>query len=191
MSGHGHAPEGGSKKIALLITVLGLFFVFSEIYSNDSQAVATAKNIEASNLWSFFQAKTIRRQVLQTNAEQLEVNVLAVQDPVVKEAMQKRIESWKAAAARMESEPETREGRKELMARALVAEKARDLAVLRKEHYELAAALLQLGIVLASAMVITGMTWLGSLSGLLGIFGIFFMTMGRVYPTLIHFPWAH
>lgn len=191
MSGHGHAPEGGSKKIALLITVLGLFFVFSEIYSNDSQAVATAKNIEASNLWSFFQAKTIRRQVLQTNAEQLEVNVLAVQDPVVKEAMQKRIESWKAAAARMESEPETKEGRKELMARALIAEKARDLAVLRKEHYELAAALLQLGIVLASAMVITGMTWLGSLSGLLGIFGIFFMTMGRVYPHLIHFPWAH
>lgn len=191
MSGHGHAPEGGSKKIALLITILGLFFVFSEIYSNDSQAIATAKNIEASNLWSFFQAKTIRRQVLQSNSEQMEVNLLAVQDPALKEAMTKRVESWKQAAARMESEPETGEGRKELMARALKAEKARDLAVQRKEHYEVAAALLQLGIVLASAMVITGINLLGYFSGGLGLIGIFMLLMGRLAPTIIHFPWGH
>ena len=191
MSGHGHAPEGGSKKIALLITILGLFFVFSEIYSNDSQATATAKNIEASNLWSFFQAKTIRRQVLQTTAEQMEITVLSAQDPVVKEAMLKKIESWKQAAARMESEPETKEGRKELVARALVAEKARDLAVQRKEHYEVAAALLQLGIVLASAMVITGIGLLGYFSGGLGLIGIFMLMMGRFAPHIIHFPWGH
>jgi Domain of unknown function (DUF4337) len=191
MSGHGHAPEGGSKKVALLITILGLFFVFSEIYSNDSQATATAKNIEASNLWSFFQAKTIRRQILQTNAEQMEVTLVSVQDLAVKEAMVKRVDGWKAAAARMESEPETKEGRKELMARALAAEKMRDLAVQRKEHYEVAAALLQLGIVLASAMVITGIGLLGYFSGALGLIGILMLMMGRFAPHFIHFPWGH
>jgi hypothetical protein len=121
----------------------------------------------------------------------MEVSIVGTQDPAVKEAMVKRVEGWKAAASRMESEPETKEGRKELMARALAAEKMRDLAVQRKEHYEVAAALLQLGIVLASAMVITGIGLLGYFSGGLGLLGIFFLMMGRFAPTIIHFPWAH
>jgi hypothetical protein len=40
----------------------------------------------------------------------------------LKEVLQERIESWKKTAARYDSEPETKEGRQELMARAKNAE---------------------------------------------------------------------
>ena len=63
---------------------------------------------------------------------------------------------WRATVARWESEPETGEGRRELMARAREAEAARDRAMREDGRYD-AAALLQMGIVLASAgVIITG-----------------------------------
>ena len=62
MSGaHGHADSGGNKGIALLISVLALVLEFSETLGKASQTSALSYNIEASNLWAFFQAKNARR----------------------------------------------------------------------------------------------------------------------------------
>ncbi len=57
------AHEGGhnNKKIALIISVLALFLAFSETFGKSSQTAALNFQIEASNLWNFFQAKNIRR----------------------------------------------------------------------------------------------------------------------------------
>ncbi|WP_156395761.1 DUF4337 family protein, partial [Bosea sp. Leaf344] len=60
MSAHIDPPEGGNKKIALLIAVLALMLSLSEIGGKQAENEAIARNIDASNLWSFFQAKTIR-----------------------------------------------------------------------------------------------------------------------------------
>ena len=43
---------------------------FAETLGKGAQTESIAKNVEASNLWAFFQAKTIRRTVVQTAAEQ-------------------------------------------------------------------------------------------------------------------------
>ena len=59
-----HAAHGGgrnNKKIALIISVLALFLAFSETFGKASQTAALNLQIEASNLWNFIQAKTIRR----------------------------------------------------------------------------------------------------------------------------------
>ncbi len=64
-------------------------------------------NIEASNLWAFFQAKNIRQTTLRTAADQLGVTATS-------EAAKKQIETWKKTAERYEDEAETREGRKQL-----------------------------------------------------------------------------
>src|SRR4249920_2116406 len=57
------AHEGGrdNKKIALVISVLALFLAFSETFGKSAQTAALNAQIEASNLWNFFQAKNIRR----------------------------------------------------------------------------------------------------------------------------------
>ncbi len=120
--GHGHGiVEGDNKKIAILISVLALFLAIAETLGKSAQTDGLGYKVEASNLWAFFQAKTIRKTTMETAAEQMEVDVELAKDPAVKELLEKRVKEWKTRAARYESEPKPNnqgEGRKELMARA-------------------------------------------------------------------------
>src|SRR6185295_16056281 len=145
-----------------------------------------SQNIEASNLWSFFQAKTIRMTTLRTAAEALETDLAREGNPRAKEAMEKRVTEWRKTAARYESEPETKEGRKELSARAKEAEKRRDRSLAAYHQYEMSSAALQLAIVLATANIITGVAYLlwGSIG--LGTIGIAFILIGYLAPTAVH-----
>src|SRR5919206_5141619 len=104
--GHGHADHGGNKGIALLISVLALVLAFSETLGKGAQTSALALNIEASNLWAFFQAKTIRQTVLRTAAEDVESGTPS-------EAQKKQVSKWKDTAQRYQSEPDTGEGREQ------------------------------------------------------------------------------
>ena len=47
-----------------MIAILALFLSFSETLGKGAQTEAITKNIEASDLWAFFQAKDIRRTVV-------------------------------------------------------------------------------------------------------------------------------
>lgn len=185
MSGHGHV-DPSNKKIALLISVLALVLAFSETLGKGAQTAALSQNIEASNLWTFFQAKTVRSTTLRTAAEALEVESAQATRPEQKEAMQKRIAGWKADVARYDSEPQTQEGRKELAARAKIAEGRRDRALAAYHNYELASAAIQIAIVLASAEIITGVVLLSWIAGGLGLIGIVFCALGFFAPTAVH-----
>jgi hypothetical protein len=177
-----HAAHGGNKKIALLISVLALFLAFSETLGKSSQTEGIGANVEASNLWAFFQAKTIRMTTLITAAETRKIDAATLTDPKLKDDVAKQIDTWQKTAARYNDEPETGEGRKQLTARAKEAEHKRDLALARYHNYEFASAAFQIGIVLASAEVITGMAALAWLSGLLGVVGLAFMSFGLWAP---------
>jgi hypothetical protein len=100
--------------------------------------------------------------------------------------MQKRIDAWKATAARYNDEPSTGEGRKQLVEKAKAAEHKRDTALARYHHYEVASAAFQIGIVLASATIITGMMVLGWGAGLLMLAGIAFTAIGLFAPHAVH-----
>ena len=140
--GHGAHVESSNKGVALLIAVLALSLALSETGAKNSEHESTAANIEASNLWNFFQAKTIRRTTLQTASEDASSRLPSLADAPTKAATEKQIAIWKTAADRYESEPETQEGRRELAARAKKAEDKRDLANTRRHHFEFASALL-------------------------------------------------
>jgi hypothetical protein len=171
-----------NRRIALLIAVLALFLSFSETLGKSAQTEAIAANVESSDLWAFFQAKSIRLTQLNTAAEEMLVAVEAASDPAAKATMQKQIDAWKKTAARYDSEPSTREGRKELAERAKEAEEKRDLAMAKYHHYELGSAAFQVGIVLASAAVITGMVALAWLGGVLGVIGLVLTAFGLFAP---------
>ena len=189
MSGavHGHGPEHGhggpeNKRVALLIAVLALVLAFSETLGKGAQTATISQNIEASNLWSFFQAKTMRLTVLRTAAGEAELELDQVSLPKAKEAIEQRIAAWRRTADRYDSEPETGEGRKELMARAKEAEKKREYAFAAYHHYEVASAFVQIAIVLASAAIITGMAALVWIAAGLGVAGIVFCAIGFFAP---------
>ena len=181
--GHGeedHAPpQGLNKKIALLISVIALLLAFSETLGKSAQTAALSDNVEASNLWAFFQAKTIRQTVLRTAAEQTQV--LNSSD-----SSKKQVDTWRQTAQRYQSEPETGEGRDQLAARAKEAETKRDRSMAAYHHYELASAAVQIAIVLASASIITTMAALVWLAGGLGVVGIVFCVIGFFFPTQVH-----
>ena len=183
---HATHAAASNKQIALLISVLALFLAFAETLGKSTQTAAISENVVASNLWAFFQAKTIRMTSVRTAAEAMEVEASFTQDSTTKDAMRKRIASWQSTAARYDDEPETGEGRKQLVARAKEAEHKRDLAMARYHHYEVASAALQIAIVLASATIITSMMPLAWISVALGVTGLAFIGIGWFVPEAVH-----
>jgi Domain of unknown function (DUF4337) len=177
--GHGHADHGGNKGVALLISVLALVLALSETLGKSTQTTALGYNIEASNLWAFFQAKTIRQTTLRAAAEQMEVLSES-------EKAKKQVDAWKKTAARYQDEPDTGEGRNQLADRAKAAEKKRDLALAAYHHYEMSSASVQIAIVLASASIITAISALFWAAGALGVIGVAFCVIGFWFPTAVH-----
>jgi hypothetical protein len=176
--------ERGARHMALLIAALAALLAIVQTIGDNAAQDALKYNIDASNLWSFYQAKTIRQTSVRIAAELLELELDAVA-PERKDAWAKRLDGWKSTASRYESEPETNEGRKELVARAKAAEEARDRALATDNMYDVASAALQLAIVLASASVVVGVSWLAWAAGGLGAIGLIFAIIGWFAPALI------
>ena len=187
-----HVEHAGSnKKIALLIAVIALFLALSETLGKGAQTESISKNVEASNLWAFFQAKSIRRTQIQTASEQGKLTLGTTTDEAAKAALAKQIDSWDKTAARYRNEPETGEGSEQLAKRAKEAEAARDVATDKYHHYEYASAMFQIAIVLASATIITSMVWLAYVSGALLLGGLAMTGFGLFWPHLLHVLHLH
>jgi hypothetical protein len=89
----------------------------------------------------------------------------------VKELHQKKIDDYKKTIERYESEPENKEGKKELLAKAKAHEHVRDHAMRQDPWFDYAEGMLQIAIVLLSVSIIGGVAvfyWVGSGLGLLG-----------------------
>jgi len=183
------AKEASSenRKIALLIAVIALCLALSETLGKGAQTESISKNVEASNLWAFFQAKSIRHTVVQTAADQSKLS-LGTGDDATKATAQKQIDAWQKTAERYRSDPKSGEGQEQLSERAKHSEEERDLATAKYHHFELASAAFQIGIVLASATIITGIVVLAWISGLLTLAGIVFTALGIFMPHLLHLP---
>jgi len=184
------AHEGGNnKKIALIISVLALFLAFSETFGKSAQTAALNAQIEASNLWNFFQAKNIRRTLTLVATDSAKIEAATAEGPR-KAALTKQIEEWTKTAARYRSEPEAGggkgEGTQELARRAQETEKQRDLELNKYHNFEFASAAFQIGIVLASATIITGIIALAWISGLLALAGVAFTAIGLLAPHAVH-----
>jgi hypothetical protein len=175
-------PETNNKALALLIAILALLLAFSELGGTNADNEAIESNVEASNLWSFFQAKTIRRSNTLIAVQDMQMRAAAATDPAQKEAMEKLIADWRGQIARYDSDPEPNDGRKELAIRAKAAEDNRKIQKAKGDIYDVSSAMLQIGIVLASATIITGMMALAWIAMGLGVFGTVLMLFGLLAP---------
>jgi hypothetical protein len=185
------AHEGGNnRKIALIIAVLALFLAFSETFGKSAQTTALNNQIEASDLWNFYQAKSIRRTTILTAAATAKIELAATTDEAKKDAITKQIAEWEKTAARYSSDPQAGggkgEGTVELAKRAQAMEKARDRQLNGYHNFELGSAAFQIGIVLCSAAVITGMVWLAWAAILVGLIGLVFTAGGLFMPEALH-----
>jgi hypothetical protein len=189
---HGHGGRGKplgesiNRKIALLISIIALFLALAEMFGKSAQTEGISLNIKASDTWNFFQAKTIRQTAVRTAAQAMTVEAATTTDEAKKAALLKQADEWMKTVARYESDPAEKDGRKELRALAEKYEHERDAQLSRYHHYEFASAAFQIGIVLASAAVITGMVVLVYVAIGLGVVGLALMGLGFFNPEYLH-----
>jgi hypothetical protein len=190
---HGAHVDTSNKTIAIFVSAIALLLAIAETFAKGAQTNQISYNVEASNLWSFYQAKTIRQTTLNTAAEQMEIDVALARDPAVKDRLEKRVASWKDTAKRYQSEPQTGkkgenlgEGRKELSERAVAASKLRDVYADKYHLFEIASALFQVALVLTSVYLLTSASLLLWGSGALCLTGIALSAAGLFAPQLLH-----
>jgi hypothetical protein len=182
------ATESRDKKVALLIALLALFLALSEAGAKKAEHHSTERNIEASDLYNFYQAKKARSTVVETAANAFETIAPTITDEKAKEGLEKQIGAWKAAVANFEHDAKHPEDSLEkIQERAKEAGESRELWNKRLEHFEFASGALQISIVLASAAIITGVPALAWGAGVLGLLGAALMAFGYLAPSVLSF----
>ncbi len=173
--------DSRDRWIGVFIGVLAAFMAVCSMLGSNATKDANRFNIEANNNWNFFQAKNLRRQVVRLQMDQLELDIgsnTTLSDGL-RAAYKQRVETYKALEKRLTSEPATQEGLDELFAKGKALEAQRDRALAQDPYFDLAQALLQIAIVLASVCLITGTIWLFYVSGLLALFGTLLTANGK------------
>ena len=165
--GHGHdapPPNSLNKYAAIMVAMLAAIAVVVEMSANDAQVAYLANHISASDTWSQYQAKSIRRAVFLETAEMLEQQSGPTPDP----AQTKRITSARDQAERMQNDP-GKDGMKQLAEKAHLSEEIREHELKLHDSYELSARGLQIGIVLSGLFIVTQFIWLMIGGGILGL----------------------
>lgn len=182
---HGGHVEGGDKRTALVIAILALFLAIVETGAKSAQTEAITLNVETTNLWAFFQARTIRQTTAIAAVESAELQKLATTDAAIRTGIEAQQKAWRDQVANWESNSKN-DGRKELSARAHNVEERRERYMAQYHFYEYAAALLQVAIVIASATIITGTPLLILVSLAMAAGGAALSAIGFLAPGLFH-----
>ncbi len=168
------------QRAAILISVLAMLLAITSLGGNNATKEAATNNVLAANFYNFYQAKNMRQTAIMLSADQIELAVLNDQSVPedAKAALRKKVEDYRKTVARYESEPETSEGKKELLAKAKEHETRRDRALRQDPYFDYAQALLQIAIVLISVSIISELGWLVAAGGVLGVAGALLMMNG-------------
>ncbi|HVG30214.1 MAG TPA: DUF4337 domain-containing protein [Pyrinomonadaceae bacterium] len=165
------AGEGGAaddkfrSRVALLIAFMAMLLAITSLGGGNVAEDMFNNNIQASDTWSFYQAKNIRQTGYRLAAEELESELAMHGDslkPEVRQGVEDKIKTYRETAARYESEPDEKEpdnplrgeGKKQLAARAQDFVAQRERAQRQDPNFDFAEALFQIAIVLASVAIL-------------------------------------
>jgi hypothetical protein len=130
-------------KAGMVIVIMALFLAGNTYLANNFSSTAQTNLLKASNTYGFYQSKSIKQTLAEGQLEDAK-----------KGTDKARIEKLEAKIARYESEPETGEGKKELLAKARAQEEAREEARAHGPWLTFSGMLFQLAIVLLSASIL-------------------------------------
>jgi hypothetical protein len=130
-------------KAGLVIVVMALFLAANTYIANNFSSQAQTNLLKASNTYGFYQSKSIKQTLAEGQLEEAK-----------KGTDKERIAKLEAKIARYESEPETGEGKKELLEKARAQEAAREEARAHGPWLTFSGMLFQLAIVLLSASIL-------------------------------------
>jgi Domain of unknown function (DUF4337) len=171
-----HAAHGAHgtthARAAIIIAVMAAALALTEFAAKDAQISYLTNHIAASDTWAQYQAKSVRRTVLTSEADLLQ-SLSATTDPAIK----KRIADAQANADRMRSEPGA-DGMEQLTEKAHAQEHLRDHQMHRTHTLEIASGGLQIAIVLASISVVIDLPLFLMISVVLGLASAIYGLLG-------------
>jgi Domain of unknown function (DUF4337) len=183
------AQDEFKKRAAMVIAFFAMLLAITGLGGNNATKEAINENIQAANAFNFFQAKNMRQTSLVLAANEFELTW--ANEPGLPEsakaALRDKLADYRKTIARYESEPETGEGKKELLTKALAHEQKRDHALKQDPYFDYAEALLQIAIVLISVSIVADQKWLSLIGGGVGILGGLLMING--FLLWIEIPW--
>jgi Domain of unknown function (DUF4337) len=176
------------KRAAIAIAICAMLLAITGLGGQNATKEALNNNILASNYFNFYQAKNMRQTAYALAADEFEM--FWNNDPQLsadaKGALRRKLDDYRKTVARYESEPETGEGKKELLVKARDHAAQRDHALKQDPYFDYAEALLQIAIVLISVAIVAEQVWLAFLGGGLGIVGTLLMLNG--FLMLVEIP---
>jgi hypothetical protein len=186
-----HSAEGDAtfrKFAAIYLGIVAMLLAITSLGGSNATKVMLSANIQASDIYGYYQSKYIRQTVYQTTAEELEARLLAQPDmtEAAKAKFEEVIKRYHSRAERYESDPSTGEGKKELLAKAKEWEAKRDHAAERDPNFDFAEALFQIAIVIGSVSIVAASRSLIKLSGGLAVVASLLMING--YFLIVHLP---
>jgi hypothetical protein len=176
------------QRAAVCIAILAMFLAITGLGGANAGKEATNNNIYAANFYAFYQAKNIRQTDFNLAADAIELAFLqdTSMSAEAKAALKAKADAYRKTSARYETEPDTNEGKKELLVRAKEFEKKRDHALKQDPYFDYAEALLQIAIVLISVSIVATLPWLALLGGAVGAVGTVLMING--YTLAVDIP---
>lgn len=199
-SGVSAAADDAAAKLrgrtALLISVLAALLALASAGADTANQNIVNANIQASNLWAFYQAKNLRQTVNTIAADDLEaeLRLRPGMDATLKADLQAVVDKRRATAARYESEPDPEDpsnplegdGKKQLMARAHHWEEQGATSRAKAKAFGISGVLLQIGVVLGSVAILANNKL--SLAGMIvaGLLGAAFLA--NAYLLLVPLP---
>jgi Domain of unknown function (DUF4337) len=177
-----------NKWIGVLVGILAALLAVCAVGGDNATKDANKANIDATNTWAFFQAKNIRRTSYTLAADELELTLLSQPGlpAEARAALEAKIKRYRDTVQLYTSDPKTNEGLDELFKRAKDIEADRDRALRKDPYFDIAQALLQIAIVLASVAIIAGTDLLVILSLVVGGLGTLLMLNG--FTLLLSLP---
>ncbi len=178
---HHHAADERFKKLAaILVGILAMFLAINGLGGANAGKEMLNNNVLASNTYAFYQAKTIRQTVYRVAADELEIDLLSETNvaDAARDKVKQRLDRYRKTIDRYDTEPETGEGRKELLAKAALYEARRDHAQRQDPYFDFAEALFQIAIVLCSVSLLSGTRMLLGGSAAVGVIAVLFMLNG-------------
>lgn len=154
-------------KAGWVITVVAALLAINTYISNGFSSKVLNNTIAANNMYSFYQAKSIK----QTLAEQSF-------DDAVERKQTEKAAKLKAKIEKYESDPEKGEGKKELLAKARSLEAERDEVRKHSPWLTFAGSAFQLSIVLLSASILAVSMGMFYASVGVGLVGALLMSQG-------------
>jgi len=186
---HSAAADATFRKFTgIYLGIVAMLLAITALGGSNATKTMLNSNIQASDIYGYYQAKNIRQTVYQLTAEQLDSELLSLTNvpEAARAKIEDRIKRYRDRVDRYETDPATGEGKKELLAKAKEFEARRDQAAERDPNFDFAEALFQIAIVLGSVSIVAASRPLVHLSGILAIAGTLLMING--YFLLVHLP---